>query len=91
VLGQANCISGLGNIALARSDHAAAAAYFRQALRLYGRIPEPYSIGQSHLWLARLATSSTEQGRHIQAARDAWNSIARADLVHKLDEEFGDL
>jgi hypothetical protein len=91
VLGQANCIKGLGNIALRRSDRTAAAGYYRHALDLYGRIPEPYSIGRTHRRLARLATSAGERRRHVQAARDAWSSIARADLAHELDEEFGDL
>ena len=91
VIGQANCLVGLGDNALEQSDHAGAAVHYQEALSLYGRIPEPYSIGQSHRRLARLATSSGERGRHVQAARDAWNSIARADLVHELEEEFGDL
>jgi tetratricopeptide (TPR) repeat protein len=90
-LGMANCLQALGDMALERSDHAAAAGYYEQALDLYGGIPEPYSIGQTHRRLAHLAASSGERGRHVQAARDAWNTIARVDLIHSLDREFGDV
>jgi hypothetical protein len=41
--------------------------------------------------LARLAEDETERVRHVQAAREAWQSINRPDLVQQLDEEFGTL
>src|SRR5205807_2922583 len=38
VLGEANCIKSLGNIAFKHSDHATAQARFEQALPLYRRV-----------------------------------------------------
>jgi tetratricopeptide (TPR) repeat protein len=88
VLGQANCIQGLGDIALERSDDAGARERYEEALQMYRAICEPYSIGRSHQRLALLALSDDERGRHINAAREAWLSIDRADLVSELQEEF---
>ncbi|MGD0334467.1 MAG: tetratricopeptide repeat protein [Xanthobacteraceae bacterium] len=80
ILGEANCIQGLGDIALARSDHEAAHGSYLEALNLYERIPEPYSIGQTHRRLAA-TTDGEDRDRHLAAARAAWTSIDRADLV----------
>jgi tetratricopeptide (TPR) repeat protein len=92
VLGEANCIRSLGDIALARSDPETATARFEEALGLYRRIQEPYSIGCAHVRLARLAPEGSEERRsHLRAAREAWESIKRPDLVETLRNEFGEL
>jgi len=83
VLGQANCLSSLGDIALARSDHDTARDRFQEALQMYGRIQEPYSIGAAHYHLAQVAPDAASRQGHLQAARDAWISIGREDLVQK--------
>jgi tetratricopeptide (TPR) repeat protein len=88
VHGRATCIQGLGDIALEYSEEDTARKRYEEGLRLYGRIPEPYGIGRIHQRLARLAKLSDERGRQLRDARDAWNSIARADLVQELDREF---
>jgi hypothetical protein len=88
VLGEANCVRRFGDIARDRPDPGAARTFYRQALNLYLRIPEPYSIGHTHRRLARLA-SGPERRAHVAAAREAWVNIGRQDLVDDLDREFG--
>ncbi len=87
-MGEANCIGRLGDIAraLERSDEAERT--YRDALGLYERIPEPYSIGGTHLRIAQI-TSGATRADHVAAARAAWLSIDRPDLVRELDAEFG--
>ena len=56
-------------------------------LALYQQIAEPYSIGWAHHRLARL-TTGTEREAHVAAAREAWQSINRPELVADLTREF---
>ncbi|WP_437728605.1 tetratricopeptide repeat protein [Sorangium sp. So ce861] len=88
VLGAANCIQSLGNIARAHGDAGAARARYEEALALYQRIPEPCSIGWAHHRLATIAPDSATRRRHVEAARSAWQSIDRTDLVARLDQDF---
>ena len=90
LLGDANCIRGFGNIALARSDPEEAQRHYQEALRLYSSIDEPYSIGVAHAMLARLVRSAAARTRHVRAAREAWLSIKRDDLVRQLEETGGE-
>ena len=90
VLGRANCIQGLGDIALARSQPEQARQLFERSLSLYMSISDPYSIGMTHRRLARLASDATERRRHVLAARQAWESINRPDLLQLLRDKFGD-
>jgi hypothetical protein len=84
ILGEANCIQSLGTITLERSDHEAARSRYLDALSLYERISEPYSIGHTRLRLAMISDGE-ERDRHLTAARAAWTSIDRADLVELLE------
>jgi tetratricopeptide (TPR) repeat protein len=88
VLGEANCIQRLGDIALARSDPAGARERYEQALGLYGAIREPYSLGWTHLKLARLVQADRRQ--HLAAARAAWLGIGRQDLITRHLSERGE-
>ncbi|WP_438001827.1 tetratricopeptide repeat protein [Sorangium sp. So ce185] len=88
VLGEANCIMGLGDIARAHNDTSAARARYQEAIVLYQRIPEPYSMGWAHHRLAAIAPDSATRRRHIEAARSAWQSIDRTDLIARLDQDF---
>jgi tetratricopeptide (TPR) repeat protein len=90
VRGEANCIQGLGNVGLACSNQEEAQAHYQEALRLYLRINDRYSIGQAHAMLAQLMRSASSRTRHVQAAREAWLSIKRDDLVRQLDEIGGE-
>jgi len=89
VLGEANCILGLGDIAQATSDHGQARNQYQAALGLYERIQKPYSIGRTHQRLARIAPGPGIRARHVSAAREAWSKIDRPDLLAQLDQEFG--
>jgi len=88
-LGEANCITGLGDTALARSRPDTARERFEEALSMYERIKDPELIGRIHSSLARISESASDRKQHIAAARQAWQSIKRDDLVSELDVEFG--
>jgi tetratricopeptide (TPR) repeat protein len=91
VQGEANCIKSLGDISFAEGARDDAESKYREALALYERIGEPYSVGRTHRRLARLATDDASRTAHVTAAREAWRSIGREDLVEEwlaeLDEE----
>jgi glycosyltransferase involved in cell wall biosynthesis/tetratricopeptide (TPR) repeat protein len=78
--GEANCIQSLGDIALRRRDYKWARKSYMAALELFERIQDPYSIGVTHWRLSRVAGEGPE---HLKAARDAWLSIGRQDLIDK--------
>jgi tetratricopeptide (TPR) repeat protein len=80
VLGEANCIRGLGDIARNQGDTQLAHTQYETALALYRRIPEPFCIGWTHLDLANLP-DAPDRAAHLTAAREAWRSIDRADLI----------
>jgi tetratricopeptide (TPR) repeat protein len=89
VLGEANCMRSLGDIALRRAEHEEAWGRYQEALGLYQEIPALDSVGQTHRRLARLSSNPEQRDTHLRAARVAWLSIDRADLVQELVEEFG--
>ena len=45
-------------------------------------------MGDMHRSLARLAPNQADRERHIAAAREAYRSIQRDDLIQSLNEEF---
>jgi hypothetical protein len=53
---------------------------FEEALGLYERIPEPYSIGFTHLRRS-LLTQGDARAHHLAEARRLWLSIDREDFV----------
>jgi tetratricopeptide (TPR) repeat protein len=85
--GEGDCLQVLGEIALGLGDEARTVSLFEQALHLYARIPDPYAMGSVHLRLARIGRGESRD-HHLQAARAAWQSIQRSDLIASLDREF---
>jgi tetratricopeptide (TPR) repeat protein len=82
VRGEANCLMGLGDIAESRGEVAIARQCWLSAPAFYTKIPEPYSIGFAHS-LARCSATPDEAGEHREAARGAWDSINRSDLIEQ--------
>jgi hypothetical protein len=64
-------------------DIALACWRWQEALALYSKISDPYSIGFAHIRLARRAETPQEAAEHREAARKAWASIGRPDLIEK--------
>jgi tetratricopeptide (TPR) repeat protein len=87
--GEANCIQSLGDIAHASGNPDDANSGYREALALHERIQDPFAIAGTHRRLARLAAEGDAKKSHVAAAREAWRSIKRDDLVADLDKEFG--
>ena len=86
--GKTNCLKRLGDIALEEGRNSDALALWEEALGYYRQIGDRYSAGLAHRRLARLA-SGEERQRHVEAARQAWESAGYQDLVEDLDKEFG--
>jgi hypothetical protein len=87
--GEANCIQGIGDVALETGDQALASDRFEQALELYARIRERHSVGSAHRRLARLARHNPQRrDQQLAAARAAWQVIQRPDLIEDLEREF---
>jgi hypothetical protein len=83
VHGQAHCTRRLGDLDEMSEDISSAWRLWNEALALYNRIPEPDSIGDTHLRLALRSATPAEAETHREAARRAWASIGRADLIAK--------
>jgi tetratricopeptide (TPR) repeat protein len=88
VLGEANCIQGLGDVAREQCDNDEARTLYDQALALYQAVRDPHSAGWTLVGLARLDSAGGERARHWQAAREAWASIGRDDLIESVRAEF---
>ena len=85
---QARTWKTLGDLAYTRSDHDGARDRYEQALPLYPAIPEPYSVGWTLVRLARLDSADSQRARRWRAARQAWASIGRDDLIESIKAEF---
>ena len=81
LLGEANCVKSLGDVALRQSDRSSARARYEKALSIYEVTTAPYSIGWTHVRLALLAPPGGDRSSHWAAARKAWTSIGRDDLI----------
>jgi hypothetical protein len=88
VLGEANGILGVGDVARARDDDDAARSHFRQALALYESVHRTDNIALAHERLARV-TGGAERAAHVAAAREAWSAMDLPDEVARLDRAFG--
>jgi tetratricopeptide (TPR) repeat protein len=89
VLGEANCVLGLGEISTVTGETETARRLIGKALELYERIAEPYSVGRAQRRLAKIAADAASRLEHLEAARRAWSSIGRSDLVADIDRDLG--
>jgi tetratricopeptide (TPR) repeat protein len=87
-LGEARCLGDLAGLAHLEGDTAEAHDLLGRALELYERISDQLSIGTARRLLARWSPTGPERSEHVAAARRAWESIGRSDLVAELDEEL---
>lgn len=83
VLGQILCNASLGNDAKRAGDVKDATQFYRQYLALAQKVQNPVTIGKAHEKLASV-TEGAERDEHVHAARAAWESIGRNDLVEGL-------
>jgi tetratricopeptide (TPR) repeat protein len=88
VRGEASCLQNLGRIARKEGQPGEARLAYERALTLFQRIASPQGIATTHQLLAHV-TDDAERQQHLDAARAAWGSIHRLDLIAALDKEFG--
>jgi hypothetical protein len=80
----------LGDIELRRSDHDTARQRYEEALPMYQKIHETYSIGMTCRQLARLNGTVDGRANWVEKARDAWAGIDRKGLLDELVDELED-
>lgn len=86
VIGEGSCFMSLGLLAQRESNHETARAMYEQALRLFEGHAIPQFIGRAHQFLADIAPDEPTRQSHLDAARAAWSSIGRDDLIATLDK-----
>jgi hypothetical protein len=84
VLGEANCIASLGEMAAAEGSMTEGLRLIGEALDLYARIPDPYSMGLARYHLAKL-TSAADRAAHLAEARRLWEPLRLPHLLADLD------
>ena len=82
VLGQGNAMLGVSR-SLSTEDPNTAITAAYAALELYERALSPHGMASANLWLAELASNDAQIRAHRTAARNAWSSIGRDDLIEK--------